>query len=299
MQFVIITGLSGAGKSEAMNSLEDIGYFCVDNLPPVLAPKFAEFCAQAEGGIQRVALVCDVRGGRFFDALADALDELERLGIPFRVLFLEAAEEVLVKRFQKTRRRHPLSDEGTVLENIRSEKRRLADIRSRAETIIDTTEMTPWELRTMIHRLFADNAAARLSVSIVSFGYKWGLPLDADLVFDLRFLPNPHYVDRLRPLTGLEEAVSDYVLKRPVTRRFLKHLKELLKFLLPQYVEEGKSHLLIALGCTGGRHRSVAIAEYLGRLVERLGFQARVEHRDARKEHDDAAFGPEIREGAP
>lgn len=280
LKFVLITGLSGAGKTEAIRSFEDLGYFCIDNLPPALIPKFAELCAHSEGKINHIALVCDIRGRGFFDHLFEALEELESIGFGYQILFLEASDETLVRRFKETRRRHPLTPEGTVLEGIRQERVRLQELRGRAHHIIDTSELTPRELRQEIARWFAETGDRPLmSVSVISFGFKHGLPLDADLAIDVRFLPNPHYVASLAPFTGNDKAVRDYVFKWPITERFLAKFLDLLDFLLPLYVKEGKPQLVIAIGCTGGRHRSVAIANYVADFIRSRGFTVNVEHR--------------------
>lgn len=295
IQFVVITGLSGAGKSEAMRCFEDLGFFCVDNIPPALIPKFAELCAQTGGRVHRIALVSDIRGGAFFDTLLEALDQLEQVGIPVTILFLEASDEVLVRRFKQTRRRHPLGSAGGaagqggalgLLEGIRAERERLRQLRDRAHRIIDTSHLAPRELFAEISRLFGQGQQGQLQVTVLSFGYKRGLPLDADLVFDVRFLPNPHYIEELRPLTGREPQVADYVLGAPLTRAFLQHLKEFIAFLLPHFVEEGKRHLVVAIGCTGGRHRSVAVADWLGTVIRELGYPVAVEHRDVARVDD-------------
>ena len=265
IRFVIITGLSGAGKSEAMKCFEDLGYFCVDNLPPVLIPKFAELCAQSGGRINRIALVVDIRGGSFFDDVSESLETLEETGFSYEILYLEAEDEVLVRRFKESRRRHPLSASGGVLEGIRLERERLEELRGKATQIVDTSALTARELReTIINHFSYLPEQERLLITVVSFGFKNGLPLDADLVFDVRFLPNPHYVESLRALNGNTEEVANYVLKWPVTTRFLSKLYDLMEFLIPYYVQEGKTSLLLGIGCTGGQHRSVTIANRLG-----------------------------------
>lgn len=278
--FVIVTGLSGAGKTEAMRALEDLGFFCVDNLPPALIPTFAELCQQS-GRIERAALVSDARGGEFFDDLFQALAELERRGIWYRILFLEASDEALVRRFKETRRRHPLAPEGSVLEGIRAERKRLEPLRGRADIIIDTTTLSPRQLRDQVTRQARLLTPTRgLSVTVVSFGYARGIPIDADLIFDVRFLPNPYYVPELQPLTGNDPEVAQYVFQWPVAQNFMEHLYGLVDFLLPHFVNEGKSHLLIGIGCTGGRHRSVAVANQLAAHLHARGYEAVCEHRD-------------------
>jgi len=280
LKFTIITGLSGAGKTEAIRSFEDFGYFCVDNLPPALIPRFAEMCAGSGGEVQRVALVSDIRGGLFFDHMFDSLRELEAGGFHYNILFLEATDDELIKRFKETRRRHPLAPTGGIIDGIRAERCRLEELRGRASKIIDTTDMKPADLRKEIARSYLVESEPLMNVTVISFGFKNGLPLDADLVFDIRFLPNPHYVETLRPHTGEDKAVMDYVFKWPVARQFMKRLHDLISFLLPHYVKEGKSQLIVGIGCTGGRHRSVAVAIRLGEFIRKKGFPVVVEHRD-------------------
>lgn len=283
-RFAIITGLSGAGKTEAIRSFEDMGYFCVDNLPPALVPKFVELCAQPGGKIRHVALVIDIRGGEFFDAVAEALDRLGEAGFHYDVLFLEASDEALIRRFKETRRRHPLAPTGSLLEGITAERARLETLRSRATKIIDTTHLSPHQLKEQITEAFAtDQDLTGLSVRVLSFGYRFGLPLDADLVFDVRFLPNPHWVEELRPHTGLEPEVRDYVFNSPPAREYLRRLTSFLAFMLPGFVKEGKTQLVVAIGCTGGRHRSVVLAEAVGGFLRERGYRVQVEHRDVGK----------------
>ncbi len=282
--FVIITGLSGAGKTLAVWSLEDLGYFCVDNLPPALIPKFAELCQQAEGRINKVALVIDIRGRRFFDDLFQALEELKKQGYPYEILFLEASTEVLVKRFKETRRRHPLSSQGRLLEDILIERERLEEVRGIANKIIDTSELSPSQLKNQIIELYGPgNEKVRLHITVMSFGYKYGIPLDSDLLIDVRFLPNPYYQKDLQLKTGCDPEVQEYVFKSPLATEFLNKYNDLLHFLLPHYVSEGKTHLVIAVGCTGGKHRSVAIANRLGEALTQKDYQVTVRHRDLYK----------------
>lgn len=280
---MVITGVSGAGKSEAIRSFEDLGYFCVDNLPPQLLTGFMQLLAET-GSIRRTAVVCDIRGGLFFEHLYQALEDLERHGFHYQVLFLEAADQVLVHRFKETRRRHPLAQEGgTILDGIREERRRLQAIRGRAQRIIDTSRLSPRELKEKIAASFlneSDRREQELLITVISFGFKHGIPLDSDIVLDVRFLPNPHYVESLRPLTGLDPKVADYVFRWPISRTFMEKLEDFFGFLVPNYVSEGKTQLIIAVGCTGGQHRSVAVAERLGEFLRAQGFRVRVEHRD-------------------
>ena len=278
---MIITGLSGAGKSEAVRAFEDLGFFCVDNLPPTLIPKFAELAAQSEGKIDKIALVVDIRSREFFASLFTALDALEAMGVGYEIVFLEASDEALVRRFKETRRRHPLSAEGGIIEGIGEERRKLEEVREKATRIIDTSSITPKQLRERIAASFVKlHPQKGIDVIVVSFGFKHGIPIDADLVFDVRFLPNPHYVESLRPLTGESEAVRDYVFRSKVTNSFLHKLLDFMTFLLPQYMKEGKAQLIIGIGCTGGRHRSVAIADRLAGFLRDQGYNVTVEHRD-------------------
>ena len=281
---VIITGMSGSGKSHVVRAMEDLGYFCVDNLPPALIPKFAELCGQSAGSVLKIALVVDIRGREFFDTLLSTLDDLDESGYLYEVLFLEASDAVLVKRYKETRRRHPMAAGDRVSEGIARERARLAKIRERANNIIDTSELSTNELKTKIFSLFAaERAHGVMNVNLTSFGFKYGLPIDADLVFDVRFLPNPFYVKALRRHSGLEKNVSDYIAQLPATNQFLEKLLPLLDFLLPQYVNEGKSQIVIAVGCTGGLHRSVFIAEKLYHYLNSQGYKTNVEHRDIKR----------------
>ncbi len=281
VRLVIVTGLSGAGKSEAIKCFEDLNYFCVDNLPPALIGKFAELCAQSDGRIERAALVTDIRGGDFFDDLADALTRLEEAGFAYEILYLEAQENVLVRRFKESRRRHPLQASGSILEGIRAEKERLQEARGRAARIIDTSDLSAKELWRQITAAFGQALASdRFLVSIVSFGFKHGLPVDADMVFDVRFLPNPYYVESMQDLTGNDGVVAEYVLKWPSAKRFMGRLYDLFEFLLPQFKNEGRTSLLVAIGCTGGQHRSVVLANRLGEFIRSQGYRVLVNHRD-------------------
>lgn len=281
VKFVIVTGLSGAGKTQAIWSLEDQGFFCVDNLPPTLIPKFAELCAQSEGKINKIALVVDIRGGDFFDSVYEALESLVALEIKYEILFLEASDETLVRRFKESRRPHPLSPDGRILEGIREERVRLGEIKGQAHKIIDTSNLTNRQLKEQIKLMYSSNGVEpSLNITVTSFGYKYGIPLDADLVFDVRFLPNPHYIEELRPLTGDDTQIQDYVLDSPVSRTFLRKFYSLIKFLLPHYVSEGKTSLSLAIGCTGGRHRSVTLVNKLVELLDQKEYNLIKRHRD-------------------
>jgi len=278
--FTIITGLSGAGRSEAAHSFEDLGYFVVDNLPPALLPKMAELAARP-GGPQRVAIVVDARGGVFFGELSKALEELKDLSIAYRIVFLEAADDDLVNRYEATRRRHPLAPADRVVEGIRKERLMMESLRGDADLIIDSSGLTPHDLRDRIREAFADAPPeAGLHVSIVSFGFKYGTPRDADLVFDVRFLPNPHWVEELRPLPGTDERVRTYVRDQDQYRAFMERLESLLDVVVPGYIDEGKSYLSLAVGCTGGHHRSVVVTEELSRFFRERGLPTHVTHRD-------------------
>jgi len=281
--FVVLTGLSGAGKSHALRALEDLGYFCVDNLPIALIPTFADLTLSGRNDLQRAAVVVDIREGVELARFPAAYRRLKRrLAGKVRLVFLEADDASLVRRFSETRRPHPLAGNRSVSGGIAEERRRLDPIRRLADQIVDTTTLTVHELRRRIHESTGGPAARRdLVVTVMSFGFRHGVPEEADLMFDVRFLPNPHFVPRLRRSSGRNEKVANYVLRRPATRKFLALTEPLLKFLVPQYVAEGKTYLTIAIGCTGGRHRSVAIAEALGRRMARIDdIQLRVRHRD-------------------
>lgn len=279
-EVLLITGLSGAGRSEAAKVLEDLGWFVVDNLPPTLIPKMAELGARP-GGPARIAIVADVRGGVFFDDLSQSLAELAASGVGLRIVFLEASDDVLVNRYEATRHRHPLAPGDRVLEGVRAEREALVALRGEADLVIDTTELSPHDLRDRLRDAFGgEGVTPDLTVSLISFGFKYGTPRDADLVLDCRFLPNPHWVDVLRPLPGTDERVGAYVRGQQTYREFLRRLRALLGFMLPGFVAEGKSYLTIAIGCTGGRHRSVVVAEDLATFFRDRGLPASVEHRD-------------------
>ncbi|WP_425806069.1 RNase adapter RapZ [Desulfitobacterium sp. Sab5] len=282
MRLLVITGLSGAGKTQALQSLEDQGYFCIDNLPPTFIVKFVELCAQSQGKVSKAAIVCDLRGGEFFTSLTEALRDLEGEGFHYEMLFLEASDETLVRRYKESRRRHPMSPQGRLLEGIYEERKQLEELRGQAHNIIDTSNMLSQQLRRKIIELYGEEQGlGQLAVSVISFGFKYGVPLDADLVIDVRFLPNPFYVEDLRPLTGEHLLVQKYIFDNPVAQEFMKRYLNLLEYILPYYVKEGKSHLVIGIGCTGGQHRSVAIAERVGSFLKEQHFTASVKHRDA------------------
>ena len=282
MKIVIISGLSGAGKSQAASVMEDMGFFCVDNLPVPLITKFAELGMAGIGVYQRVVLVTDIRGGQNFDELFQSLDVLKQMHCDYEILFIDAQDEAIIKRYKETRRSHPLSHTGLSLEEaVQTERRALEPIRARADYIIDTTALSTAKLRGTLLQMFGSGEPAKaMSVSVISFGFKYGIPIEADLVFDVRFLLNPYYVEQLRELTGLDAPVRDFVMEQDQTKKFMAKLTDMIDFLLPQYVEEGKTALVIAVGCTGGHHRSVAITRALADHIRQLGYQAAENHRD-------------------
>lgn len=285
-KLVIITGMSGAGKTIAVQSLEDLGFFCVDNLPPVLIPKFAELIEQSNGKIGKVALVIDLRGREFFRALSESLHAIqENYTLTLEILFLDATDSVLVQRYKESRRRHPLAPNGVPLEGIQQERKLLEELKGMATQVIDTSSLKPLHLKEKIVGRFQSQGDESLVLNVVSFGFKYGVPIDADLIFDVRFLPNPHYVENLRPLTGQDDDVYEYVMKWGETQEFLTKLLDMLHFLLPQYKKEGKSQVVLGIGCTGGKHRSVAIAEYLGKVLGTSETErVKVSHRDSERD---------------
>ena len=286
MKFILISGLSGAGKSKAASFLEDMGYYVVDNMPAALIPKFAELCMASPGRYDKVVLVTDIRGGQTFDGLFDALDKLHDMGCDYKILFVEASVEAIIKRYKETRRNHPLSKTGRSLEEaVQLERSALEPVRQRAEYIVDTSALHTAKLRGEMLRLFGSgDTASAMSVSVISFGFKYGIPIEADLVFDVRFLPNPYYIAELRHQTGLDQGVWDFIFGYQQTRDFMKHLEGLIGFLLPLYVEEGKTALVIGVGCTGGHHRSVAITRALAEFIRQKGYSAAENHRDMTRE---------------
>ena len=277
--FLIITGMSGAGKSQVVRTLEDLNFFCIDNLPATLIPKFAELCRQTEE--KNVALVVDIRGGRFFDQLLGVLNEMEASGQKFELLFLDASDETLVRRFKETRRRHPLGRTNSLLENLQTERNLLEPLRKRATHIFDTTTLKAAELKERVIELFCENKQNNMGIVVRSFGFKHGLPLDSDLVLDVRFLPNPFYVKELRNQTGNDLGVVEYLCRYPQTMEYLRLEQNLLDFLIPQYINEGKSQLVISVGCTGGQHRSVYVANKLYEHLRSRGYNVEVSHRDS------------------
>ena len=282
MEFIIISGLSGAGKSKTASIMEDMGFYVVDNLPAALIPRFAQLCMASQGQYDRVALVTDIRGGQTFDGLFEALDALHQLGCAYKILFVEARDDAIIKRYKETRRAHPLAKNGRSLEEtVKLERNALSPVRARAEYIIDTTALSTAKLRGEVLRLFGDGQVQRsMSISVISFGFKYGIPIEADLVFDVRFLPNPYYIAELRHQTGLDDGVYNFVFGYQQTKDFMQYLENLMSFLLPLYVEEGKTALVIGIGCTGGQHRSVAVTKALADFIKQKGYSVSENHRD-------------------
>lgn len=286
MQFVIVSGLSGAGKSKTASFLEDLGFYCVDNMPADLIPQFARLCLATKGRYERVALVTDVRGSMTFEGLFKALENLDEMRLNYTILYVEANTDVIIKRYKETRRKHPLTKDGSdLLAAVERERTLLEPIRNRANAIINTSNLSTAKLRGEVINLVAGDLRDRaMSVSVVSFGFKYGLPMDADLVFDVRFLPNPYYIEDLKHKTGLDTEVRDFVFSYQQTKDFVEKIEDLLAFCLPSYVDEGKTNLVIGIGCTGGKHRSVCVAQAIGDFVSKRGYCTAVSHRDmARK----------------
>ncbi len=283
-QVVILTGVSGSGKSTALRALEDAGFYCVDNLPILFLEKLLELSGHTAGEVSRIALVVDAREGRFLVEAPRVIQEVRQKGSDVQVLFLDASDESLVRRYSETRRRHPLAGGGSVPDGILAERRALADLKAVADEVIDTTTLNVHELKRLVSRRFAAGEGARLGVTIVSFGFRFGIPTHADMVLDVRFLPNPYFIPELKPLPGTDPRVAGFVLGQPDAKAFLERLGELFGFLLPRYRTEGKSYLTIAIGCTGGKHRSVAVAGALAQRLESGGQPVRLWHRDVEKE---------------
>lgn len=281
-QLVIVTGLSGSGKGSVLNTFEDLGYYCVDNLPVALISTFSELYEEGRGEIERAALLVDAREGEQIEKLPGIYKKL-RNDLPVELVFMEASDETLARRFSETRRPHPLAQGASVLQGIREERRRMAPIRRMADVVIDTSKFNVHELRQFIIDRFQKSGRRPLVVSVVSFGFRYGIPPEADLVFDVRFLPNPHFVPRLRPFSGRNPRVARYVRSFPQTGEFIRRIRSLLGYLIPHYIQEGKSYLTVAIGCTGGRHRSVVLAEVIRRDLQRKGYSAKVVHRDLDK----------------
>lgn len=287
MRFVIITGLSGAGKSQAIKAFEDLDYYCIDNLPPKLIQKFADLCFQSQGKMDKVALVIDIRGGIFFDDLIEELKDLNMGEYTYEILFLDASDEELIKRFKETRRKHPLASTNLVSEGIKKERKKLEKIKTMANQIIDTSNLKPKDLKEEIVKVYRDKKKqSKMLINILSFGFKYGIPLEGDLIFDVRFLPNPFYIEHLRPLTGKDEQIQDYVLSFSETHAFKEKLEDMIDFLIPYYIKEGKSQLVIGIGCTGGKHRSVTISSSLYDSLKKKGHWVVIDHRDINKDRE-------------
>ncbi|MEW8973620.1 MAG: RNase adapter RapZ [Tissierellaceae bacterium] len=283
MEFLVITGMSGAGKSQAMKVMEDMGYYCMDNLPPALLPNFAELCYESKKPIEKVAVVVDIRGGEFFHSLFKSLEDLTDKGIGYKILFLDALDNTLIKRYKELRRPHPLKPEGSIIDGIREERKLLEEIKDRAYYIIDTSKLTIGMLKEELYNIFLEGGEKRkLSILVTSFGFKNGMLMDGDLIFDVRFLPNPYYIPELKEISGQNEQVKNYVFKWPQTNIFVSKVVEMLEFLIPFYIDEGKTQLVVGIGCTGGFHRSVAIANKIGSILKSNGHRALISHRDLR-----------------
>lgn len=285
MRFIVITGISGAGKSLVAKQLEDDGFYCIDNLPPLLIPKIAEICSQSYRKMDKIGLVIDIRGGELLNDLFPALESLREAGHTYEILFMEASDKVVIKRYKESRRSHPLAQEGRLLKGISEERRVLQKIKDRADYVIDTSVLTPRQLKDAILGIIGQDSTFRsLIVNIISFGFKYGVPIECDLIFDVRFIPNPYYIESMKKLTGKSDSVRDFVLGMPETVEFVDKLNSMLDFLIPNYVKEGKSQLVIGIGCTGGRHRSVAIADKLNENLAEKHHRTIVEHRDIEKD---------------
>ena len=282
-QLLIVTGMSGSGKTQACRYLEDLGYFCVDNLPPVFIPKFAELCTHSARSVGKVVLVVDTRSREFFDTFVHVLEDMDRDNQSYEMLFMDASDAAIVRRYKETRRRHPLAPSSRITEGILKERQRLAPVRNKATYIIDTSELRKVDLKEKILRLFGNQAGEKLNIEVVSFGFKFGMPLDADMVFDVRFLPNPFYIDSMRHKSGAVPEVGAYIEQWPVTQEFEAKLDDMIEFLIPQFIKEGKSQLILAVGCTGGMHRSVFIAKHIFEFLRAHGYQVNLEHRDLMK----------------
>lgn len=283
MEFLLITGMSGAGKSQAMKVMEDMNYYCMDNLPPALLTKFAELCFESRRDIDKVAVVVDIRSGEFFDHLFKGLEELEKNGMTYKVLFLDASDNILIQRYKELRRPHPLNPEGSIIEGIKEERDLMYEVKKRADYIIDTSNLKLGMLKEELSNIFLEGQESRnISISINSFGFKHGTLLDGDLIFDVRFIPNPFYIPELREFTGEDENVKEYVFKWPETYEFINKLIDMLEFLIPHYIREGKTQLIVGIGCTGGVHRSVAISNKVGNILKKNGHRVAISHRDYR-----------------
>lgn len=282
-RIIIVTGMSGSGKTQACRYLEDLGYFCVDNLPPVFIPKFVELCTHVAGHFNKMVFVVDTRSREFFDDLVQVLDDMDKANQDYEMLFMDAADDVIIRRYKETRRRHPMAPSTRISDGVFKERKRLESVRAKATYVVDTSNLSKTELREKIHRLFGESEGDIMNISVLSFGFKFGMPLDADMVLDVRFLPNPFYVQELRHKSGSVPEVAAYIEEKTVTQEYLKRLDSFVDFLVPQYVREGKSQLVIAVGCTGGMHRSVFVAKHIYDLLAKKGYAVNLEHRDLMK----------------
>ena len=282
-RIIVVTGMSGSGKTQACRCLEDLGYFCVDNLPPVFIPKFVELCSHASSHVTKVVFVVDTRSREFFDKLVSILEDMDKKNLEYEMLFMDASDDAIIRRYKETRRRHPMAPSSRISDGVAKERARLESVRGKATYLIDTSNMSKAELRDKIKLLFGKNEGSTMNISVLSFGFKYGMPMDADIVLDVRFLPNPFYIESLKHKSGSVAAVAEYIAEKPVTQEFLKRLDNLIEFLVPQYVKEGKSQLVIAVGCTGGMHRSVFIAKHIFELISNNGYTVNLEHRDLMK----------------
>lgn len=281
MKFLVVTGMSGGGKTQVTHMLEDLGYYCVDNMPPTLIEPFAEICQNSKSGIEKAAIVVDIRGGELFPEITESLTQLEEKNFPYQIVFIDAANETLIKRYKESRRKHPLAKSGRTIDGIKRERKMLEDLKKRADYLIETSDMPIRRLKTKIVRTFGEQSDEQhFEINIVSFGFKFGIPADCDLVFDVRFLPNPFYEEKLRDKTGLDQAVYTYVMKKQETKVFFMKLVDMVNFLIPQYVEEGRPNLVIGIGCTGGHHRSVTLARALSDRLDKAKYNVVVSHRD-------------------
>jgi len=282
-RIIIVTGMSGSGKTQACRYLEDLGYFCVDNLPPVFIPKFVELCTHSNSHFNKMVFVVDTRSREFFDDLVHVLDDMDKDNQDYEMLFMDAGDEVIIRRYKETRRRHPMAPSTRISDGVFKERKRLESVRAKATYIIDTSNLAKAELREKIHTLFGNKDGDIMNIAVLSFGFKFGMPLDADMVLDVRFLPNPFYIQELRYKSGSVPEVAAYIEEKPITQEYLKRLDSFVDFLIPQYIREGKSQLVIAIGCTGGMHRSVFVAKHIYDLLAKKGYAVNLEHRDLMK----------------
>ena len=282
-RIIIVTGMSGSGKTQACRYLEDFGYFCVDNLPPVFIPKFVELCTHAAGHFNKMVFVVDTRSREFFDDLVQVLEDMDKADLDYEILFMDASDDVIIRRYKETRRRHPMAPSSRISDGVFKERKRLESVRSKSTYVIDASNLSKAELREKIKQLFGNTDGEAMNISVLSFGFKFGMPLDADMVLDVRFLPNPFYVQELRHKSGTVPEVAAYIEDKTVTQDYLKRLDPFIDFLIPQYVREGKSQLVIAIGCTGGMHRSVFVAKHIYDQLSKKSYAVNLEHRDLMK----------------